>query len=224
MNSQASGHSSPIRSLPSLVLVGGGGHCRSLADVIETTGEFEIAGFVDLPSKKSEKVLGYPWLGRDEDLPLLTTQFAYFLVSAGQLGLPTLRERLFATVQAAGGRLPVIRSPRAHISRHARVGEGTVVFHGAIVNAGAEIGRNGIINSAALVEHDVTIGDHCHISTGVRVNGGCRIKSRSFIGSGAVLKEGIVVEEGTVVGAGSVLLRDTEAFGVYIGVPARRIR
>jgi sugar O-acyltransferase (sialic acid O-acetyltransferase NeuD family) len=160
----------------------------------------------------------------DEDLPRLTTQFAYFLISAGQIGLPTLRERLFATVLAAGGRLPVIRSPEAYTSRHARLGDGTVVFHGAIVNAGAEIGRNGIINTAALVEHDAIIGDHCHVSTGARVNGGCQIGSRSFIGSGAVLKEGICLKEGTVVGAGTVVLRDTEAFGVYTGVPARRIR
>ncbi|MHB1307511.1 MAG: acetyltransferase [Limisphaerales bacterium] len=212
----------PPRS--SLVLVGGGGHCRSLVDVIETTGEFDIAGFVDFASKQTETILGYPWIGQDEDLPRLATQFAFFIISAGQIGLPTLRERLFATVASVGGRLPVIRSPRAHTSRHARLGEGTVVFHGAIVNSGVEIGRNGIINTAAIVEHDATVGDHCHISTGARVNGACRVGNRSFIGSGAVLREGIQVAEGTVIGAGAVVVRDTEAFGVYTGVPARRIR
>jgi acetyltransferase-like isoleucine patch superfamily enzyme len=75
-----------------------------------------------------------------------------------------------------------------------------------------------------LVEHDAQVGDFCHISTGARVNGGCKLGPRCFVGSGAVLRENVCLAEGTIVGAGSVVLRDTEPFGVYAGVPARRIK
>lgn len=210
--------------LPSVVLVGGGGHCRSLIDVIEAEGVLKIAGVVDLCNRSAATVLGYPWIGSDDDLPRLVHEHQYFLISAGQLGLPVLRERLFRAVDAAGGRLATSRSPTARISAHATLESGTVVFHHAVVNAGAAVGNNVIVNTAAVVEHDVHVGDHCHISTGARVNGGCVIGERCFVGSGAVLREGIHLGEGTIIGAAAVVVRDTEPFGIYLGIPARRVK
>jgi sugar O-acyltransferase (sialic acid O-acetyltransferase NeuD family) len=212
------------KELPLVVLVGGGGHCNALIDVIEAAGALQIAGIVDLPERRMEKVLGYDWIGRDEDLAALAQKYPYFLVAAGQLGLPTLRERLFDAVVAAGGRLPTVCSPRALVSRHATLGAGSVVLHHAVVNAGAKVGANVIINTAALVEHDAKVGDHCHISTAAVVNGDCQVADRCFIGSGAVLRNRVCLAEGTVVGAGAVVARHTEPFGLYVGVPARRVK
>jgi sugar O-acyltransferase (sialic acid O-acetyltransferase NeuD family) len=212
------------RSLPHVVLVGGGGHCRSLVDVIEAQGVLQIAGIVDLPKKKNEGVFGYPWIGDDEDLPALARKYPYFLIAAGQIGLPALRERLHKRITTAGGKFPTVCSPLARVSPHAAIGEGTAVFHQAVVNAGAKVGVHVIVNTAALIEHDVQVGDLCHISTGARVNGGCKVAARCFVGSGAVLRDDVRLAEGTIVGCGAVVVRDTEPFGVYAGVPARRIK
>lgn len=212
------------RNIESVVLVGGGGHARSLVDVIESEGRFQIAGFVDSAAKEKSELLGYPWLGTDQDIPALAEKFPNFIIATGQIESSSVREKLFRLVQAARGHLPTLVSPSARCSRHSQIGEGTVILHQAVMNAGAWIGRNVIVNTGAIVEHDVRVEDHCHLSTGCRVNGGCMIGSRSFIGSGAVLKEGIHLAEGTIVGAGAVLLEKTEPFGVYVGVPARRIR
>jgi sugar O-acyltransferase (sialic acid O-acetyltransferase NeuD family) len=212
------------RNLPQVVLVGGGGHCRSLIDVIEAEGALKIAGIVDLPGRANRSVLGYSQIGTDEDLPALARKYPYFLIAAGQIGLPALRERLYKMVTKAGGKLPTVRSPLAGVSPHATIGDGTVVFHHAVVNAAATVGANVIVNTFALVEHDVHVGDWCHISTGARVNGGCKLAARCFVGSGAVLREDVRLAEGTIVGCGAVVLRDTEPFGVYVGVPARRIK
>lgn len=211
-------------NLPQVVLVGGGGHSRSLIDVVEAEGAWQIAGIVNLPERKHERVLGYGWIGANEDLPSLATQYPYFLVAVGQIGLPVLRERLYNLIIKAGGKLATVCSPLARLSPHAKMGDGTVVFHQAVVNAAAMIGENVIVNTGALVEHDAQVGDFCHISTGARVNGGCKLGARCFVGSGAVLRENVCLAEGTIVGAGSVVLRDTEPFGVYAGVPARRIK
>jgi sugar O-acyltransferase (sialic acid O-acetyltransferase NeuD family) len=212
------------RPLPQVVLVGGGGHCRSLIDVIEAGGAWQIAGIVDLPQRRREGVFGYPWLGADEDLPALARKYPFFLIAAGQIGLPVLRERLYNIITRAGGKLPTVCSPLARVSPRAATGPGTVVFHQAVVNAGAAVGVNVIVNTSALIEHDVQVGACCHISTGARVNGGCTLAARCFVGSGAVLRENVCLAEGTVVGGGAVVLRDTEPFGVYAGVPARRIK
>lgn len=191
-----------------LILIGGGGHCRSCIDVIETQGKYRIRGVVQHLSGETDGIMGYPVLGSDEDLPFLLQETPQALVAVGQIRSPEIRIRLYELLKKLGGKLPRIDSPFAHCSKHAELHEGTIVMHGAIVNAGAIIGANCIINSKALIEHDVIVADHCHISTGARVNGGVTIGKGSFIGSGAVLKEGIVIGENVIIGAGQVVLQD----------------
>lgn len=189
--------------MPKIILVGAGGHCRACMDVLEAEGKFEIAGVVDRPEAESaESVLDYPMLGTDGDLGQLRERFAYALVTVGQIKTPAVRIRLFEQLQSLGYELPTICSPRAWISKRARVGAGTIVMHDALINAGATIGENCIINSKALVEHDASVGPHCHISTGAILNGGARIGAGSFFGSNAVSFQGAVIPPGSVVPAG----------------------
>jgi sugar O-acyltransferase (sialic acid O-acetyltransferase NeuD family) len=192
--------------MKSLLLVGGGGHCHSCIDVIEATGIYKIAGVVQ-PKASSELVLGYPVIGSDDDLPQLLNSFKLALITVGQIKTTATRIRLFDLVKQLSAELPVIISPKAYCSKHSVMGEGSIVMHGAIVNAGVRIGNNCIVNSQALVDHEVEIGDHCHISTGVRVNGNVTIGKGSFVGSGAVIREGMRVGENVVIGAGQVVLR-----------------
>lgn len=190
-----------------LLLVGGGGHCHACIDVIESTGLYRIYGVVQ-PEATPDMVLGYPVVGCDEDLPRLVKEFKSALVTVGQIKDSTIRVRLFDLLKQLKADLPSIISTRAYCSKYSALGEGSIVMHGSIVNAGARIGNNCIVNSQALVEHDVIIDDHCHLSTGARLNGNVSVGKGSFIGSGAVIKEGIKLGENVVVGAGMIVLRD----------------
>lgn len=194
--------------MKTLVLVGGGGHCRSVIDVIETAGGYAIRGIIQPKDDGDQPVLGYPVLGDDDAFPSLLAEGCQALVTVGQIKTSALRRRLFERLKGLTANLPVVTSPHAYVSRHASLGEGSVVLHGAVVNAGAVLGANGIVNSLALLEHDVNIGDHCHISTGARVNGGARIADGCFIGSGAIIAQGVSVGADCVVGAGCVVTRD----------------
>lgn len=191
-----------------LLLIGGGGHCHSCIDVVEAEGRHRVRGIVQPSSNKAGGIFGYPYLGSDEDLPFLLQETPRALVTVGQISSPEIRIRLYGLLKKLGGKLPRIISPFAYCSKYAKMNEGTIVMHGAIVNAGTSIGTNCIINSQALIEHDVIVGDHCHISTGARVNGGVNIGKGSFIGSGAILREGIMIGENVIIGAGQVILND----------------
>lgn len=186
-----------------LLLIGCGGHARSLIDVVENSGQWHVQGLVGLPIEKGEAVLGYPVLGSDQDLPWLRQQFSNAMLAIGQIGLSTQRQRLAVELERLEFALPVVISRHAHVSPHAHLGKGTSVAHGVIVNAGANVGAYCILNSCALIEHDVQIGDHCHVSTGALINGGVQVGSGSFIGSGAMLREGLKLPPGTVISAGN---------------------
>jgi sugar O-acyltransferase (sialic acid O-acetyltransferase NeuD family) len=205
-----------------LVLVGGGGHCRSAIDVIESTGKFSIIAILDLPDKLGQPVLSFHINGTEDQLAAFASEGADFAVTIGQTRNAEPRVRAFDKIMAVGGSLPVIASRFAVISVHSVISAGSMVFHGAVVNAGATIGCNTILNTGSLVEHDSVVGDHTHISTRAVVNGGCRIGSRCFIGSGAIIKEGISICDDVVIGAGALVTRHITEPGLYFGVPAKR--
>lgn len=203
-----------------VILIGGGGHCKSCIDVIEEDGFYEIAGIVDMPGRVGEEVFGYKIIGTDADLQDLVIKYSNVLICLGSIGK---RKALYERLTGLNASFPVIVSPKAQVSDRVALGQGTVVFHQAVVNANAKIGTNCIINTSAVVEHDCVIGDHCHIATGAVINGGCRIQERTFIGSNATVLENIQVASDVVAGAGCVVTKNITESGTYLGVPARKV-
>ena len=190
---------------PSLILIGGGGHCKSCIDVIEQENKFLIAGIVDINRSLSE-LLGYPLLGNDDDLAKLKLNYDYALITIGQIKTPAIRIRLLDYAKSLGFKLPAIISPRAYVSKHARIGNGTIIMHDVLINAGVIVGDNCIINTKSLIEHDAVIENNCHISTGAIINGGAIIKQGSFVGSNATTKESIKTNEKDFIKAGSLFM------------------
>lgn len=189
----------------SILLIGGGGHCRSVIDVIESEGKYTIAGIIDQKELIGTTLLNYKVIGCDDDLPRLVSLYPNALITIGQIKTPSIRIKLFHLLKQIGFTLPSIVSPRAYVSKYASMGEGSIIMHDALVNSKAMIGNNCIINTKALVEHDCVIGDHCHISTSTVLNGSTQIGSGTFIGSNAVSKEGVIVPENAFIKAGSLI-------------------
>ena len=207
-----------MRDPNNIVLVGGGGHCKSVIDVAESAG-YTILGILDMPEYVGSSVLGYPVVGTDEDLVKYVDK-ALFIVTVGHIKNAYLRIRLHEHIQSVGGRLATIVASTAHVSRYASIGEGSVVLHNAMVNANAHIGKGCIINTFANIEHDAVIGDFCHISTGAMVNGNCTVGHGVFLGSQSVMVNGIGIMDSCVIAAGSVVRKNIVKKGIYSGNPA----
>lgn len=205
------------QSKPPIVLFGAGGHAAACIDVIEQEARFSIAGLFGLAGEVGGAVLDYRIIGTDDDLPSVANRCGNALVAIGQIKSPDIRVRTFEEMKRCGFVFPSIISPRAYVSPHAKLGEGTIVMHGAIVNARAVIGKNCIINSNALVEHDVRVGDHCHIATGASLNGGVVVEAESFVGSHCTVRQLVTLGRRSVIGMGHVVLKDCTAGTVLAG-------
>ena len=205
-------------SKTNLVLVGGGGHCKSVIDVAESAG-YNILGILDMPEDIGKKVLDYKVIGTDDDIPQYVDK-AEFVITVGCIKNPTTRIKLYNKVKEAGGKVATVIASTAHVSKYSYIGEGTVVMHQAFVNAGAHIGDNCIINTFSNIEHDAQIGDQCHISTGTMVNGDCKVGDRCFIGSQSVLANGVEIGDDVIVGAASFVMQNIMKKGIYFGNPA----
>lgn len=189
-----------------ILLIGGGGHCHSVIDVIELAGDYEIIGVLDKADKIGEKVMSYPIIGVDEDLSTLFTDVDYAFITLGQIRTAAIRKSLFEELINLGYKVPNIISPLAYVSTSAKLGKGNFVGHHAIINANSKIQDNCIINTKCLIEHDVEIGSHCHIATAAIINGGCSVRDEVFVGSAATTKQGAMIDSKSFIKAGSVVL------------------
>lgn len=206
----------------SVILVGGGGHCKSVIDAAESAG-IRIHGVLDMPELLGSDVLGYKVIGNDDDIPLYVGEFD-FVITLGFIRNADSRIRLHRLVRDAGGSFATIVASTARVSPHAKLGEGTVVLHHASVNAGAKIGCGCIINTAANIEHDAIVGDYCHVSTGSMVNGDCHIGAGCFLGSGTVINNGVSICDNCIISSGSLVRHRLRIPGVYNGSPAVRYK
>ncbi|MCM1337906.1 MAG: NeuD/PglB/VioB family sugar acetyltransferase [Candidatus Amulumruptor caecigallinarius] len=205
-----------------LVLIGNGGHCRSVIDAALSAG-LKISHITGFPDDPGKPVMGaYICDATDADIPRLAADHD-FVIAFGGIKDMTPRRRVHEFVEEAGGRLATVVASTAWVSPYATVGRGTVVLHHATVCAGATLGESVIINTAASVDHDATVGAYSHISTGARINGGASVGELCMVGSNAVVLQGISIAPRTVIGAGAVVTHSITEPGIYAGTPARLI-
>ena len=197
-----------------LVLIGGGGHGKSVLDVIRAEDRYDVVGILDVSSRRGDSVMGVPIIGTDDDIPRLAKEVGRFVIGVGHLGNAEGRMALWEQVQAMAAELPTIVSPIAYLSPDALLGPGTVVFHRAVVNAMVRVGRNCVLNTGSIVEHDAVLGDNVHVSTQAVVNGACKIKDGSFLGSGSVINQGMTVGPRTIIASGAVVCQSAEGDGM----------
>lgn len=185
-----------------IILIGYGGHAKSIADSIEREKKYKIIGYTDL--KNHNCAMHY--LGTDEMLKdIYSHGILNAVISIGFLGKGNLREQLYDKLLQIGYNFPVIKDPSAIVSESASIGAGTFIGKGAIINAEARIGKNVIINTRALVEHECIVDDFAHIAVGAVLCGQVCVEKRAFVGANATIIQGRTVRMGQIVPAGEII-------------------
>ena len=203
-----------------IVVIGGGGHAKSLISVIKKSGGFKIVGYVDV--RDQGKILNVPWIGTDADLKSLKEKqrCSCVAIGVGSIDVSHKRQNIYDRMVNFGFELPTIIAPTAVINEDVAIGLGTVVFDGAIVNSGSRIGRGCILNTGCVIDHDCDIGDFVHIAPGVILSGGVKIGDHCLLGTGCKVIQYKTISRDCLVGAGAVVVKDLSSPGTYVGIPA----
>lgn len=199
-----------------LVILGCGGHARSVADVALANYVREVT-FVDPEARVGEQLFGYPVLKSFN--PKAESCWVAFSAS----GDGRVRHEHCRTIDSMGLKRATVLSSSATFGADCKVGAGSFVAHHAHVGPMARVGECVIVNTGAVVEHECEIGSFTHVSVNATVAGRCRIGCYSMIGAGATVVDGVSVTDGVVIGAGAVVIESILVPGVYVGVPARRV-
>ncbi len=197
-----------------LLLLGCGGHARSVADIALDLGIPDLL-FVDANARDGEVIAGFRAV---REWP---TTIGGGWAAFPAVGSASGRKAVVETIRQRGARLATLVSRRAYVGHAATVGEGTLVAHGAHVGPFVRIGVGAIINTGALIDHESVVGDYTHIAVNATIAGRCRIGARALVGAGAVLIDDVSIADDVTIGAGAVVVEDAAISGVYVGVPAR---
>ena len=202
-----------------LLLIGGGGHCRSVLDSVLSLSIYDEIGIVDYDKTP---IADIPVVGQDEDLPKLKENgWTDAFITVGSVGNTVLRRRLYKLVTETGFALPVIIDPTAVVAKDVSIGKGCYVGKGAIINAGTCIDEAAIINTGVVVEHECKIGEFAHISPGTVLCGQVIVGEQTHIGAGTIIRQQIQIGSYTLIGAGSVVLSDIPERVKALGNPCK---
>ncbi len=201
-----------------LVLIGGGGHCKSVLETIYAGGIYSEIVITDNSIARGSTILGSKVVGTDEELPdLYKNGFHHAFVTIGSIKDTSIRRRVYEKARGIGFIFPTIIDPSAVIATSSHIGEGIFIGKNVIVNADAKIGDLAIINTAAVIEHDCHVGEFSHISVGAILCGGVEIENDVFIGANAIIIQGIKIEANSIIGAGSVVLNNVSKYSRVVG-------
>ena len=101
---------------------------------------------------------------------------------------------------------------------------GLILCPYAVITTNVKIGKHLHMNLHSDIGHDCIIGDYVTLAPGARISGKCKIGNCVYIGTNAMIREGAKVCDNVTIGAGSVVLKDITEPGVYVGVPAKKIK
>lgn len=208
-----------------ILLIGGGGHCKSVLDTLLNSNEYAEIGIVDKKENIGKKVMGIPVLGCDEDLLKFYDEgFNYAFITVGSVGNPSLRIKLYKNASAIGFMIPTIVDPSAIISKYTEIKPGVYVGKRAIVNAVSVVGECSIINTGAVIEHDCNIGEFVHVAPGAVLGGAVNVGQFTHIGISASVMQQVHIGSGSIIGMGSVVLSNIGDKILAYGVPCREVK
>ena len=183
-----------------LLIVGAGGHGRSVAEAVLAAGEFDLAGFVDDAAPGLAQVWHLAVLGNTADLTHYRMHADHAIVAVGN---NAVRESLCSRLLAAGFDLASIVHPRAMVSPRATIGPGCTIMAGAIVGTEAHLGCGVIVNCGAVVDHNALVHDYAHLAVNAAMAGGSELGRSAWMQAGSALGYGSKVAPGVVWPHGS---------------------
>lgn len=200
-----------------VLLIGGGGHARSL---IEAVGSDIFEGYVaNEPSQ-----LPIPYLGNDATAAEAynpNSHSIHLAVGINNGCSLTLRRKILELFSQFGGK--TIIAPSAIVTPSSTLGQGCCIMHRAVINR-SSLGEHCVVNTGAIIEHDCTIGNNVFIAPGAILCGEVSVGNDVFIGAGAVVRNCASIASSVSIAMGAVVTSSISEPGIYAGNPAKLMK
>ena len=206
-----------------IFLIGANNYAVELRHEIEQETSCRIEAYVTYRSYKTQDFLdGIPVIAFEEISQLYPIETIFVIIVIGYTQMNSIREKVYNDCLQYGYTVCSYLSPKANIYS-SEIGEGSIVRTGSHIGVNVKLGKCCIINQGVTLTHDIIVDDFCFFGARSVFGGQSTIGSHCFFGLNCTVKNRLSIAERTLVGAGSLLLRDSEPEGVYVGNPARKL-
>jgi len=204
--------------MKNIALIGAGGHCKVVIDIINELNQYNIVGIFD--DNKVGVFCGFNILGNTYELttPNINTLIDCYIITIGN---DKLRKNIYE--QNTHLNWCTLIHPKSIISKNVIIGSGTIICAGAVIQTEANIGKHCIINTNCNIDHESYIGDFCSICPGTTICGQTNIGNVTFIGANSTIINGVNIGTNCIIGAGSVVIKDINGNCKVVGNPAKII-
>lgn len=205
-----------------IVIIGAGGHAKSVIDTIERAGNFKIIGCI---AEDSVSCLDYDVLGSDSTAQSLFNKgVKYAAMGLGTITDITLKKKLVNYYEMIGFKFPAIIDPSSICSKYTNIEDGVFIAKNCVLNTNVNIKKHSIINTSVSIDHDTIIGEFCHIAPGTVMSGGVVIGDYCHCGTNSTFIQDINVGNNSFIGAGSVVVKNIPSNTFGYGVPYKEVK
>ena len=131
-----------------------------------------------------------------------------------------LREQIYYKIKAKGYSTISYISSKATICDN-EIGDNCFILEDNTLQPFTKIGNNVVMWSGNHIGHHSEIKDHVMFTSHVVLSGHCIVENNCFLGVNATIRDGVTLKEGTLVAMSSSIIKNTEAWSVYLGNPAK---
>ena len=158
-----------------------------------------------------------------EELEILYPPAEYaFFAPMSHRKMNQLRESIYIQAENKGYTLISYVSSKATVFSNVKIGKNCFILEDNTIQPFVTIGNNVVLWSGNHIGHHSVIKDHVLFTSHVVLSGHCVIEPYCFFGVNATLRDGLHFAEGTLVAMGACVTKDTEPWGVYTGLPAKK--
>lgn len=203
-----------------ILILGAGGLGLEVADLIKTTGKYEISGFLDDdPEKTNTMVNQIPVLGSIDQL----NQFHDTPNLAIAIANPAAKMKTARRALDNGFIFPNIIHPSAIIESNCSLGRGNILCAGSILSTEACLHDFVTINPQCGIGHESEIKSFTTLYWGVHIGGKTVVDEGCELGTHSCVLQGLHIVGNVIIGSGAVVVKDINIQGTYLGVPAKRL-
>ncbi len=205
-----------------LIIVGSGNQANVISSIIDKD-KIKIIGFYRFSKKKSNVLIKkkYKIFNKISEVKRINNKNLYFIVGIGD---NNIRKKVVDQFNDSISNIKwyTAISDKSFISKNSKIGKGTVIMPGCIINTNSKIGNHCIINTKSIIEHDNNFLDYSSTGPGIITGGNVKVGKKTFVGMGSVIKNNIKISFNTIIGAKSLVLKNCKANSIYYGSPAKK--
>ena len=133
-----------------------------------------------------------------------------------------VREKVYLEAKHKGYNFISYISSKATIFDN-QIGDNCFILENNTIQPFTKIGNNVILWSGNHIGHHSVIKDHVMFTSHVVLSGHCIVEPNCFFGVNATIRDGIVLAKGSLVAMSASITKNTDAWGVYVGNPAKKL-